>query len=91
MKRSIVVALLILFTATTVVAGPLDDLFGEMSGLRNVAWWVELVSVISAVIAFSMAILPQGTPGGRWDRVRTFLNYLASNWGNAKNLVQPPK
>ena len=42
---------------------------------------------ISAAAA-AMAVLPQGKPGSLWDTVRTGVNYLAFNWGNAKNIVQ---
>ncbi len=87
MKRSILLVLLILFFATAASAGPLDDLLGEMSGLTGFAWWVELVALISTALAFIMAALPQGEPGGAWDKTRTLLNYLANNWGNAKNIV----
>ena len=43
--------------------------------------------VVSAAAA-AMAVLPQGTPGSFWDTIRTGVNYIAMNWGNAKNAVQ---
>ena len=85
--KFVLLVLTILFCATASTAGPLDDLLGEMSGLRGVAWWMEFVAVVSTAIAFVMAALPQGEPGSSWDKVRTLLNYFGNNWGNAKNIV----
>ena len=46
------------------------------------------VSVVIAAAAMLMAILPQGKPGSTWDKIRSFVNYAAMNWGNAKNQRQ---
>lgn len=51
-----------------------------------------VVAVVPIVITFAaalMAVLPQGAPGSKWDKIRTFVNYVAMNWGNAKNQRQP--
>ena len=38
-----------------------------------------------AAAAAAMAVLPQGKPGGWWDTTRTIVNFLALNFGHAKN------
>lgn len=46
-----------------------------------------LAYAISAAAA-AMAVLPQGKPGGWWDQARTVINFLAQNYGHAKNIRQ---
>jgi hypothetical protein len=41
-------------------------------------------AAISGLVGFLMAILPQGN-GGAWGLVRSLLDFIAMNWGNAKN------
>jgi uncharacterized membrane protein len=41
-------------------------------------------AAISGFVGFLMAILPQGS-GGVWGLVRSVLDFVAMNWGNAKN------
>ncbi len=77
------VALLLVPAAS--LAGPLDDLVGEMSGLDGAAWWVQLVALVSAGAALAAAVLPVGDPGGKWEKIRVLLNAFAANWGSAKN------
>lgn len=55
--------------------------------LTEVTYWGPIVI---AAAAAAMAVLPQGKPGTTWDKVRTFVNYLAMNFGNAKNAVKNP-
>ncbi len=43
-------------------------------------------TVVTAAAA-AMAVLPQGKPGSVWDTVRTGINWIALNVGNAKNAV----
>lgn len=75
----------LLLVATSAGAGPLDDLVGEVSGLDQFVWWAQLVALGSAVCALATAMLPTGLPGTRMDKVRRILNYVACNWGNARN------
>ena len=49
---------------------------------------VAAVPVIITAAATLMAILPQGAPGSTWDKIRSVVNYVAMNWGSAKNEVQ---
>ena len=49
---------------------------------------VAAISRIIAAVAILMAVLPQGTPGSTWDKIRSVVNYVAMNWGSAKNEVQ---
>ncbi len=51
--------------------------------VKEIAYWVPIV--ISAAAA-AMAVLPQGKTGSTWDSIRTVVNYLALNFGNAKNI-----
>ena len=44
--------------------------------------------VVVTAAAAAMAVLPQGKPGSAWDTIRTGVNWLAFNWGNAKNQVK---
>lgn len=43
--------------------------------------------VITAAAAAMMA-LPQGKPGTWWDTTRTVVNFIAMNWGHAKNVQE---
>jgi hypothetical protein len=45
---------------------------------------------VIAAAAAAMAALPQGKKGGWWDTVRTIVNFLAMNWGHAKNVQEKP-
>ena len=49
---------------------------------------VAAIPVVIATAAALMAVLPQGPPGSTWDKIRSVVNYVAMNWGNAKNVVQ---
>ena len=49
---------------------------------------VAAIPVVIATAAALMAVLPQGTPGSTWDKIRSVVNYVAMNWGSAKNEVQ---
>lgn len=49
---------------------------------------VAAIPKIIAAAAILMAVLPQGTPGSTWDKIRSVVNYVAMNWGSAKNVVQ---
>lgn len=49
---------------------------------------VASIPVVITACATAMAVLPQGTPGSTWDKIRTFVNYLAMNWGHASNKVE---
>jgi len=49
---------------------------------------IAAIPVILVVLTQAMAILPQGTPGSVWDTIRTVVNYLAGNYGHAKNKVE---
>lgn len=46
------------------------------------------VPLVVSAAAAAMAVLPQGKPGSTWDNTRSVINYLAMNWGHAKNQVQ---
>lgn len=57
------------------------------AGWGALLWsWVQPYFTVSGVVALLMAVLPQGPAGSLWDKVRTLLNFVASNWGNAKNV-----
>jgi hypothetical protein len=75
----------ILFIATSIFAGPLDDMVGEVTGGDQLAWWVQLVALGTAVCSLAVAALPKGLPGDKWEKIRRVLNYIAMNWGNARN------
>ncbi len=46
---------------------------------------VEILTAVVTIAAALVAALPQGKTGGALDRVRTVVNWLALNVGNAKN------
>jgi hypothetical protein len=48
---------------------------------------VSTPAAVAGLTGFLMAVLPQGEPGSKWDTARTVLNFVAMNWGNAKNLT----
>lgn len=41
---------------------------------------------VSGLVGLLLANTPQGADGTIWDTVRTVLNYIASNYGSAKNI-----
>jgi hypothetical protein len=41
--------------------------------------------ITTAVTAAAAAVLPQGTPGSFWATIRSVIDALALNFGNAKN------
>jgi len=47
--------------------------------------YVMTPAAISGLCGFFMAILPPGAAGTPWGFVRMALDFIASNWGNAKN------
>ena len=49
---------------------------------------VAAIPVVISAAAAAMAVLPQGAPGSTWDKIRTFVNFLAMNWGHAKNVQE---
>ncbi len=53
--------------------------------VKDIATWVPIVITAAAA---AMAVLPQGKTGSAWDKIRTVVNYLALNFGNAKNAVK---
>lgn len=56
--------------------------------LINLWAYIQTPAAIGWFIGLLMAILPQGAPGSAWDMIRTVLNLLAANFGNAKNAVK---
>lgn len=71
---------------------PLAALANEApAGLADSGWFANVWAYVSTPAAIgwflglAMAILPQGQTGGAWDMLRTVLNILAANFGNAKN------
>jgi hypothetical protein len=50
--------------------------------------WLLTPAAISGFVGFLTAILPQGTPGTVWGYVRLALDFIGSNWGNAKNVTK---
>lgn len=47
---------------------------------------VHWVPIVISAAAAAMAVLPQGKPGSTWDSIRSVVNWLALNVGNAKNI-----
>jgi len=88
MRHFIPLFVLTLCLPVVAFAGPLDDLVGDVTGLGDAAWWAQLVALGTTLSALITAILPVGTPGDKWSKIRRVLNYIAANWGNAKNLKE---
>lgn len=42
-------------------------------------------SIAANIIAYSLTVLPPGKPGTVWGTVRTALDFIGANFGNAKN------
>lgn len=51
----------------------------------GIVYWLPVAGFASAAL---VATLPQGKPGSVLDKVRTVLNYLALNVGNARNFYK---
>jgi len=82
--------LALLFTLS--IVSPFAALANEApAGLADSGWFANVWAYVSTpaaiawLIGLAMAILPQGQTGGAWDMLRTVLNILAANFGNAKN------
>lgn len=56
-----------------------------------IAAFVAAIPVVISTAAALMAVLPQGTPGSSWDKIRTVVNYVAMNWGHSRNIVEGDK
>jgi hypothetical protein len=74
------------------IISPLAALANEAPArLADSGWFANVWAYVSTpgailwLIGLAMAILPQGQTGGAWDMLRTVLNILAANFGNAKN------
>lgn len=86
MFKSILVFGLITLAPLAAQAGALDSFLADFLGVDPlVAWYVEAVAAVSGLLGLFLALLPTGIAGGAWDKARTVLNYLGSNWGNARN------
>ena len=69
-------------------AGVVDDMVAKLLGIDTTAsWWLSTVTSVSGLLGLVMALAPQGSPGGLWDRARTGVNLLSSNWGSARNSI----
>lgn len=53
--------------------------------LTNLWAYVSTPAAIAWLIGLAMAILPQGSSGTVWGMLRTLLDLVAANFGNAKN------
>lgn len=62
--------------------------FALPSWLSAIWSYISTPAAVSGIVGFFMAILPQGTPGTVWGYVRVVLDFVASNWGAAKNAVK---
>jgi len=77
------VALLIVATMSQALAA--DTAAAPVNYWGAVQDWLLTPAAISGFVGFLTAILPQGTPGTVWGYVRLALDFIGSNWGNAKN------
>lgn len=81
--------LLFVLAPLTAQAGLVDDTVAKLFSIdTSIDWWVSTVVSVSGLLGLVMALAPQGAPGGVWDKVRTAINWLAANWGNARNVVR---
>jgi hypothetical protein len=53
--------------------------------MNFLSYVIDYGPVAVTAAAAAMAVLPQGKPGSTWDSVRSGVNFLAMNFGNAKN------
>ncbi len=50
-------------------------------------YWTYVPMIIGAAAA-AAAVLPQGTEGTLWYSIRKTIDFLAANFGNAKNVAK---
>jgi len=50
---------------------------------------VQYAPYVIAAASAATAVLPQGSPGSAWATVRSMIDLLAMNFGNAKNAPKP--
>ena len=50
----------------------------------------EYGPIVIAAAAAAAAVFPQGDPNSWWGKTRRFIDFLALNFGNAKNAPKKP-
>lgn len=74
--------------AIATAAAPAQAGFAVPAWLSNIWAYISTPAAVSGIVGFFMAILPQGSPGTVWGYVRVVLDFVASNWGAAKNIAK---
>ena len=57
------------------------------------AIWTGITTYAPMIISAAAAaatVLPQGAPGSTWGHIRSVIDWLALNFGNAKNMPMAP-
>ena len=60
--------------------------------VNDIIAWVQVPSHLMAigyVVTWAAAVVPQGAPGTAWGIVRSILDLVAANVGNAANKTKP--
>lgn len=50
--------------------------------------YAQYVPYVISAAAAAAAVLPQGAEGSVWYQIRKVIDFLAANFGNAKNVVK---